>query len=267
MSVLTSIRPTVRRRIGRVTTYVVAFLVIVLLASIADWDAFGKMFFNLDVAQQMWPSIVTVALKNTVIYTFAGFIGGAFFGTILALLKLGGGPFGWFASVYIEFFRGIPMLLTIYAMAFMIPIAFGGAKLPGGTVGAGVIGLIIVTSAYMAETIRSGIQAVPRGQREAARSLGMSNTRAMISVVLPQGFRIVIPPLTNEFVLLLKDTSLMFIAGLSVTEKELTTFARDAVSTHFNGTPLVMAAVAYLVITIPMTYLVGRLEKRLDPKR
>jgi polar amino acid transport system permease protein len=267
MAILASIRPTVRRRAARIASYVVAAALVVLVAATMDWGEIQRLFFNPEVAASMWPSIVTVALKNTLIYTFSGFIGGTILGTVLALMKLGRGPFGVFATGYIELFRGIPMLLTIFAIAFMIPIAFKGISIPGGSVGAGIIGLIMVTGAYSAEIIRSGIQAVPLGQREAARSLGMSDWQTMFWVVLPQGFRIVIPPLTNEFVMLLKDTSLIFIAGLSITEKELTTFSRDAVSKYFNATPLIVAAVAYLLVTLPLTWLAGRLEKKLDPKR
>ncbi|MDQ7993711.1 MAG: amino acid ABC transporter permease, partial [Propionicimonas sp.] len=215
----------------------------------------------------MFPQVVTIALVNTLAYTLISFVIGTVLAVVLALMKLAGGPLGWIATAFIEFFRGIPALLTIFAFAFIIPIAFGGARLPGGTLGAGLIGLVVVTAAYMAEIIRSGIQAVPNGQREASRSLGMSSMQTMLSVVLPQGLRIVIPPMTNEFVLLLKDTSLLFIAGLQLGQKELTTFGRDALTTYANATPLFVVAGLYLVVTLPLTWLVGRLEKRLDPKR
>jgi polar amino acid transport system permease protein len=119
----------------------------------------------------------------------------------------------------------------------------------------------------MAETIRAGIEGVPKGQAEAARSLGMSAGRTMISIVLPQAFRIIIPPLTNEFVLLIKDTSLLFIAGSTLATKELTTFSRDAVSMTTNGTPLLMAAMLYLLITVPLTRLVAVLERRMARSR
>ncbi|MBU3976174.1 amino acid ABC transporter permease [Propionicimonas sp.] len=266
MAAFIHLRPTTRRRLGRWATYVLAVVVVVVVALPVNWPEIGRLFFNPEIAAKMWPTVVTVALKNTLIYTFAGFVGGTIFGTVLALMKIGRGPFGAFATAYIEFFRGIPMLLTIFAIAFMIPIAFPGASQLSGVVG-GVIGLIMVTAAYTAEIIRSGIQAVPPGQAEAARSLGMSSLQTMFWVVLPQGFRIVIPPLTNEFVMLLKDTSLIFIAGLMVTEKELTTFARDDVSKYFNATPLMVAAAAYLVVTLPLTWMAGKLEKKLDPKR
>ncbi len=111
-------------------------------------------------------------------------------------------------------------------MRFGVPIAFNWTP-PGGPVGAGLLGLILVASAYMAETLRAGIQAVPKGQSEAARSLGMGGGRTLVSIVLPQAFRIVIPPMTNEFVLLLKDTSLLFILGVEVGQRELASVARD----------------------------------------
>ena len=89
------------------------------------------------------------------------------------------------------------------------------------------LALGLVGAAYMAETIRAGIQAVPKGQMEAARSLGMSHARAMISMVIPQAFRIILPPLTNELVLLFKDSSLRLVLGVTLDERELTKFGRD----------------------------------------
>ena len=142
---------------------------------------------------------------------------------VLALMKLSPvAPYRWLATGYIEFFRGLPALIVILVMAFGVPIAFGWSP-PGGLIGAGLLALILVAGAYMAETLRAGIQAVPKGQTEAARSLGMSAGRTTVSVVLPQAFRIVIPPLTNEFVLLIKDTALLFVIGVEVGQRELTT--------------------------------------------
>ena len=267
MSNVWHLRPTVRQRAGRFTSYAIGAAVLVILALAADWPTIGHQFFNPEVAAQMWPAIVTIALKNTLWITFLSFVLGMLLAVALAVLKVAGGPLGWFAVAFIEFFRGIPALLTIFGAAFVIPIAFEGFKFPGGRVGAAVLGLTLVTGAYGAEIIRAGIQAVPRGQLEAARSLGMGSGQTMFWVVLPQAFRIVIPPVTNEFVMLLKDSSLVYIVGLGVFEKELTTFGRDALSTTGSPTPLFMVAIAYLVVTLPLTYLVGLLEKRLDPKR
>ena len=145
-------------------------------------------------------------------------------------------------------------------VAYGLPLAFDW-RVPGGTAGKLCIGLGLVSAAYMAETIRAGVEAVPRGQMEAARSLGMPRMTAMRRIVLPQAFRIIIPPLTNEMVLLLKDTSLMFIIGTTPATVELTTFARHFMGETRNATPLTVVALVYLVITLPLTYLVRRLEK------
>ena len=98
--------------------------------------------------------------------------------------------------------------------------------------GIATLALGLVGGAYMAETIRAGIQAVPKGQTEAARSLGMSQTWAMVSIVIPQAFRIILPPLTNELILLTKDSSLVYLLGLSAASAELTKFGRDALNGH-----------------------------------
>ena len=107
----------------------------------------------------------------------------------------------------------MPALLVFIGFGFGLPIAFPAASYPGH-VGTVTLALGLVGAAYMAETIRAGIQAVPKGQMEAARSLGMSQSRAMVSIVIPQAFRIVLPPLTNELILLTKDSSLVYVLGL-----------------------------------------------------
>ena len=119
----------------------------------------------------------------------------------------------------------------------------------------------------MAETIRAGIQAVPKGQMEAARSLGMSESRAMVSIIVPQAFRIILPPLTNELILLTKDSSLVYILGLSVATVELTSFGRQGLNQTANMTPLIAAALCYLIITIPLSIVVRRLEAKAERAR
>ncbi|MDR2973793.1 MAG: amino acid ABC transporter permease [Propionibacteriaceae bacterium] len=266
MMTLNDIRPTVRRRIARVTSYVVFLALVVVVIATADWGIIVDKFFNPMVTGKMWPGILRAAL-NTVLYTLISFAVGLVAAVVFALMKMSKGPFRWFATVYIEIFRGIPAMLTIFIMALGMPIAFNGLKFPGGTTGGGLVGLMLVTSAYTAEIIRSGIVAVPKGQREAARSLGMSHMRTTVTVILPQAFRIVIPPLTNEIVMLLKDTSLLGIVGATMMSKELTFFGRDGMTTYGNPTPLFVAAVIYLIITIPLTYVVSRLEKRMAVKK
>lgn len=253
------------RRRSELTRWVLyGILVVGALAAIlfADWGRIQRNFFNIDSMREMLPDVVTIAARNTVIYTVASFSLGIVGALILALMKMSSvKPYKWIATVYIELFRGLPALITIILVAFGLPIAFGW-RIPGGTLGTGSLGLAIVAAAYMAETIRAGVEAVPRGQMEAARSLGMSQARAMASIVLPQAFRIIVPPLTNEFVLLIKDTSLLFVIGTTPLTKELTKFARDFMTTERNATPLTVAAILYLIITLPLTRLVAQLEKR-----
>lgn len=251
-----------KQRLARGTLYSVLGLALVLAAVLADWGRIQTAFFNPEIAAEMLPEVLTVAAKNTIVYTFLAFAFGLVLALVLALMKRSPiRPYRWIATTYIELFRGLPALVTIILIGFGLPIALG-VTIPGGTLGQGSIGLGIVAAAYMAETIRAGIEAVPRGQMEAARSLGMSPGTAMTRIVLPQAFRIIIPPLTNELVLLIKDTSLFFVLGSTVVSKELTKFGRDFMNTKFNGTPLVVIALVYLIITLPLTRLVAQLEKR-----
>jgi polar amino acid transport system permease protein len=180
---------------------------------------------------------------------------------VLALMRLSPlRPYRWFAATWIEVFRGIPALMTIFAVGFALPIAMG-VRVPG-TYGPGSCALGLVYSAYMAETIRAGMEAVPRGQVEAARSLGMTPFRSTVSIVLPQAFRIIVPPMTNELVSLIKDTSLLAALGTTEVTIEITKFSKDAVNRTFNITPFVAGALVYLAITIPATRVIILLERR-----
>ncbi|MET3963136.1 polar amino acid transport system permease protein [Marmoricola sp. OAE513] len=256
-----------RRRLRHGVLYALFAGVVVWLALIADWAAVRANFFDGDILREMWPDVVLTAAKNTVVYTAIAFVGGLVLAFLLALMKLSPlAPYRWLATAFIEFFRGLPVLIVIFLFAFGVPIAFQ-YSFPGGQRGAAIIALVAVSGAYMAETLRAGIQAVPKGQVEAARSLGMSSTWTMVSVVIPQAIRIVIPPLTNEFVLLLKDTSLLQVAGVGLGQEELTNFASNNLNSYGNPTPLIAAAILYLIITLPLTQLVAYLERRTQKAR
>ena len=249
-----------RRRIA----YAIGIAAIAAFVAVADWATIGRAYFNLELARSMFPEVVTVAAKNTLIYTLFAFVGGVVLGLSMALLRLSTiRAYRWFAAAYIEIFRGLPALLTIILVGFVTPIALGiKFPRPFGVPTAGATALSLVAGAYLAETIRAGIQAVPKGQVEAARSLGMGHTATLRSVVIPQAFRVVIPPLTNEMVLLLKDTSLLSVLGMLITEKELLKFGKDLQGDTLNGTPVIVVGLLYLVITIPLTQLVAVLERR-----
>ncbi|WP_239088469.1 amino acid ABC transporter permease [Planosporangium mesophilum] len=257
-----------RERLVRAAGYAVFVLVVVGVAAAADWQRLADSFFRVDVARAMFPGAVTTALRNTIVYTLLAFAFGLVLGLVLALMRLSTiAPYRWFATAYIELFRGLPRLLVLFMVGYGIPQAFPDREIPGGVYGAVTLGLGATAAAYMAETIRAGIQAVPKGQTEAARSLGMSHGRAMVSIVLPQAFRIVIPPLTNEFVGLTKDTSLAYVLGVTASTIELTKFAGDALNSQVNPTPLVVAGLLYLAITLPLSQLVRWLERRAARER
>jgi len=250
-----------KQRLVRAGMYALFVVVFGGLILVADWGVIQRNFFNPDIAREMFPAVLVTAARNTLLYTFLAFSFGLALGLLLALMRLSSiAPYRWFARIYIEIFRGLPALLTIFLIGFGIPIAFQGQR--WHILWQITLGLGLVAAAYMAETIRAGIQGVPKGQMEAARSLGMSYSRAMSSIVIPQGFRIIIPPLTNELVLLIKDTSLLFVLGTTPASKELLKFGRDLLNTRANSTPLIVVGAVYLLITVPMTQLVGVLERR-----
>ncbi|MFT3833141.1 MAG: amino acid ABC transporter permease [Micropruina sp.] len=251
-----------RRRAQRIrwVNYGVLVLAVVAVILFADGRQLQSVFFRPDlVAETVGPSLLN-ALKNTVLYTVGAFVFGLVLGTVLALMKLSQiGPYRWIATGYTEIFRGVPAIIVLLAFS-LISLAIPGLRIPLDPFGSVWMALGLVASAYMSETIRAGIQAVPKGQTEAARSLGMTSGMATRKIVLPQAFRIVTPPLTNELVSLTKDSSLIYVIGLSAEAFDLTKYGRDLANTYSNMTPLVIAGLTYLVITLPLTFLVRRME-------
>jgi polar amino acid transport system permease protein len=191
-------------------------------------------------------------------------------GLVLALLRQLPGralaPVRALTIAYIDVFRGIPLLLVLLLLSgFLSAAQFEGVipewlGLPtwfGETSPFwwGVMGLTITYGAYMAEVYRAGIEAVPRGQMEAARSLGMSHGQAMRFVIVPQAVRTVIPPLLNDFIALMKDTSLVGILGAL----EVVQVGFDVQTEQITGSALVLGAILFLIITIPLARAVDRL--------
>lgn len=253
-----------RKRAQRIRVVQYAVLVAVALVAVfaADWGQIGDVFFRPELIERAIKNGVVDAGVNTVIYTAGGFAIGLVAGTILALMKLSQvGPYRWIATVYIEFFRGLPAIIIFIAFS-LLPLALPGMQIPFYPYGTVWLALGIVASAYTAETVRAGIQAVPKGQIEAARSLGMTPFAATRKIVLPQAFRIVLPPLTNELILLVKDSSLIYIIGLIASEYELTKFGREMANAEANLTPLIVAGFCYLIITVPLAAVVRRMESR-----
>ena len=226
----------------------------------------AHQFFDLRIIAKMLPGVVTEGMRNTVAFTAIAFSFGLAFGLVLALGRVSRHRWlRWPAAAFVDVVRGLPALLTILLIGYGLTIAFQ-FRWPLGRFGdkyiPGCLALSIVAAAYLAESIRAGIEAVPRGQMEAARSLGMPRSVAMRKVVLPQAFRIVLPPLTNELCALFKDTSLIAILGVLSGGREILQYARTFSNQEASSTPFVVAGFAYLIITIPLLQLVAHLDRR-----
>ncbi len=185
-------------------------------------------------------------------------------GLLLALGRMyGPKPVQWLAIGYIEFFRGVPVLLLLYTLYFGLPalaktLGLGvNISIPAFAVAVIVFGMNY--AAYEAEIYRAGLGAIPAGQWEAAASLGMSKFTTFRRIILPQTFRIITPPVTNDFVAMLKDTSLVSTISLNDLTKEQLQVARSYTNYFETG---IVAAILYLMMSVPLGYLARRLEKR-----
>jgi len=256
-----------RRRREQAVTGAILGLLAVQSAAVLLWfregrpDLFAKHFLNFEVLQGQFPGAFLTAMKNTVLLALVGELGGIAIGLFLAIMvisqrRAARAP----ARIYINFFRGTPLIWQLATFYFMLLFAFE-VRLAAFTVA--MIVFSLNTGAYAAEVFRAGIQSIETGQIEAARSLGMSWFQAMRYAIVPQAIRRVIPPLMNEFVILIKDTALVLVLGLVVSEYELFTWARQGVSDTFNATYFTAAALGYLAVTLPLIRLVNAVEKRL----
>ena len=200
---------------------------------------------------------------NTIIIAILTDLFGVILGTVLALLKISNSKIlRAIASAYIEFIRGTPLLVQIYIIFYMI--SFPDFTLFGLEMARfipGVIALSINSAAYVAEIIRAGIQAVDKGQMEASRSLGFTKGQAMKYVVLPQAVKNILPALGNEFVVVIKESSIVSIIGIA----ELMMSAniiRGAIYRPFE--PLLVVAVIYFALTFTLTRVLGVAERRMN---
>jgi His/Glu/Gln/Arg/opine family amino acid ABC transporter permease subunit len=222
---------------------------------------FVRQYFQFQIVAEFLPRFLRAAV-NTVLLALGGEAIGIVLGLVLAIFVLSRRPLVRApVRAYINFFRGTPLLWQLQFIFLGIILGLGLQGFTPYRTAFLVLGLN--AAAYSAEVFRAGIQSVERGQFEAARSLGMSYFKALRHVIVPQGFRRVIPPLTNEFVILIKDTSLVIFLGLTFDQKELLGVARDLYAATFNATPFLAAAAGYLIITLPMIRLVTMLEHRL----
>lgn len=194
---------------------------------------------------------------NTIWASVIALIGSFILGTVIAVFRISSvKPLQWIGTAYVEFIRNIPLLLVVFVFFYGLPSL--GITLSGFV--CGTLGLTVYTAAFIAEAIRAGIMSVPLGQSEAARSLGLTYGQTMWHVVLPQAIKIVIPPLSNQFINLVKNSSVLGVfAGF-----DLMYFGDQIASeTYATFDTYIFVAVLYLVLTLPLSYGALRLERKL----
>ena len=211
------------------------------------------------ILSKYWRVFLIEGLSVTLELAFISVLMGVLLGTIVAMLKMSRFKLiRGLITIYIEVIRGTPILLQLYIFVFALPSMITFVKLNYFTWTA--IALCINSSAYVSEVIRSGIQAVDKGQTEAARSLGLSSGQTMLRIVLPQAVKNILPALGNEFIMMLKETSLastFFVGDL------MTSYLTVKGTTYLGFECLVIVGAIYLCVTYPLSKLVGLLEKKL----
>lgn len=213
-------------------------------------------FFNLGVLERSLPLLLSGVLV-TLQLGIVGIVAGLVCGLVMALLRLYGNRFvSVLAKIYIDFFRSIPILVLLIVIYYALP--FVGVRLSPFMSAAAAITL--VATAYTAEIFRAGLEAIPRGQFEASEALGLSYRHMMGEVILPQAIKIVIPPLTNHCINVLKDTALASVVAMPDLLKQAT----QAQALMANPSPLIGAAIIYVALLWPLVSIVARLEKRFN---
>ena len=213
-----------------------------------------EVFFNADVLRRALPLLLS-GLWTTVLLGFACIPLGMALGLLVAVMRLyGARPLRLLAVGYTGLFRAVPLLVLLVLIYYALP--FVGVRL--SSFAAATAALSLVSAAYAAEIFRAGIEAVPHGQFEAAQALGLRRWQTVLRVVLPQALRIVVPPLTNNGINVLKDTALASVVAMPDLLKQAT----QAQALYANPSPLIGAAALYLVLLLPLVALVGALSRR-----
>lgn len=224
-----------------------------------DWELLRFSFFNLDSLLEVYPLLLrgwgmTLILCAAVVPL--GFLLGI---GVAALHSIPLRPLRWGLIAYVDFFRSIPPLVLLIYVTYGLP--FFGWDIPAFL--AVLIAFALNSSSYYGEIVRAGIESIPAGQMEAARSTGLTRTQSMGYVILPQALRNVAPDLTSNTLELIKATSIASVVALP----ELLRMGRVAQGLVYNATPLVAAAVIYLIMLWPMVRLLSRLERRMMSAR
>ncbi|MFG2000330.1 amino acid ABC transporter permease [Spirillospora sp. NPDC048911] len=219
-------------------------------------------FFDWQLIRDVLPDLLTYGLRNTLVLSVASAALGSVIGMVLAIMGLSQRWWLRFpARIYTDLFRGLPAALTILMVGegvFSAQISWLASPYP-----VAIVALSLMSGAYIGEIFRSGIQSVEKGQGEACRALGMTHVQSLRLVVVPQGVRRVLPAMVNQFIAIIKDSSLVFFLGLVMNQRELFRIGQDDSVTTGNLSPLVATGLCYLLLTVPLTHLVNFIDRRL----
>jgi His/Glu/Gln/Arg/opine family amino acid ABC transporter permease subunit len=223
------------------------------------WDT----FVDWQVYSEVFPKLFLRGLPNTLILTVLSAIIGTLVGLLLA--SMGSSPRRLWrlpAAAYTNVMRALPAMLSIYLIGQGLPLA--GIKIFGdNTYGYAALGIGLMEAAYLGEIFRSGMQSVERTYTESAVSLGLKRWQVLFRVILPIGFRRIIPALTNQYIIIIKATSFVYLLGLSINQRDLFSMAKDEVGIRGTLSPLVAVGAVYLIVTLPLTALVNRFDRRM----
>jgi polar amino acid transport system permease protein len=246
--------------IATLSSVLVIGAIVLALVNSPGWQLFTKTYFDFNYGFEILP-FVTKGLITNIKLTIICATSITLLAMLLALARTSKSaaltPFRILATIYVDVFRGIPLLLVILIVGFGVP-ALGIKGVTNNVLVLGGLAVILTYSAYVAEVFRSGILSIHPSQRASARSIGLTQGQSMRYVILPQALRRVVPPLLNDLVALIKDTGLVSILGVT----DAIRAAQIQTSKTFNYTPYIMAAILFLIITVPLTRLTDRSLKK-----
>jgi len=251
--------------IAAISSFFIFGAVAAIILTAQGFTVVRKSFFSPHYALKAIPSVLNGLWLNLRVLVIAEFFV-LIIGLLIALAKTNKNPvlfpFKIVATVYTDIFRGLPLLLVLLLVGFGLP-GLQISWIPNSAVLLGTISLILTYSAYVAEVIRAGIEAVHPAQRMAARALGLSDAQTQRHVVIPQAFRKVLPPLLNDLVSLQKDSGLISVLGAI----DAIRAAGIQTSLSFNFTPYLVAGFFFVLLTIPLTRFTDWLTKKQDLAR
>ena len=209
----------------------------------------------------MWESVpmLLTGVKLTILITMFGLLIGFALGALSGLMKIARNiVLRKIAGIYIESIRGTPIMVQVMFIYFGLPLALG-MRIP--PMMAGIAAIAVNSGAYIAEIVRGAFQSIERGQTEAGRSIGLTHFQTMYYVIWPQAFRRMIPPLGNQFIISLKDTSLLVVVGVG----ELTRTGQEIIASNFRAFEVwLTVAIMYLIMTLSLSRILNMIEKKMD---